>query len=440
MSETHYNGGQGGWDFTYEVVPGSGLVIRKVSHANYRLARDMRVVAVWVAAGDPNDSANPSALRKLRLGDPNTPPIGDPNAPAKEMNVPLLPRDFGFYRSLFGVRAAFAHIEARPGSDLVMITQHYQFGDYGTNPPHEPGGLVQAARVLPLVSFRCSEGINYIRIDYRFHYELGSYIPDWSISSPVPASNQAGVFRDRERLSAGAFPVPHEGDIFQAGEKPVRYEIVGPGLVRGQSIINGVPGTWDNIHQWNAKSSGDLPATPGAFYAVHTHWRWGHVYGQPPSTAFPGSGQQFQGLRWTTSGLGGPLVDRDIPIQNLTFAITADSDPSEEPALDVSTPSFKDFFLNKNTPNAPKDISAGANLIQWFCVEVFRNPHESDGVWENTVFIHGLFFAHNPDPVVKLTSPLSSENIYLLGANFGHWAEPLYQPKQPTQVWERGPS
>jgi hypothetical protein len=452
MDEIRYNGGLSGWRFDYQVVPGSGLVLRKVSNANYRLARDMRVIAVWIGAGDPSDPT--TQPQKLRLGDQITPANGDQDNPTTIIQVPPLPADFNYYRTLFGVSATFATPVPvlGPGSDVIAITQDYQFAPYGIDPPHEPGGVLTAARLLPLVSFKCdatgpaTNHIRYVRIDYRLNHTLDVYTPtphlqDGPSAAPLTA-NQAGIFRDSETFPVPVIPymgligpswrTPKINDVFEAAEKPLQYEIVGPGLVRGKSLVGGTPATWDNIHQWPVSPSGDLPSTPGAFHAAHMHWRWGAVSGDASSWAayaqmIPAAGPTFRGFNWTP-GLGGPLVDRRIPVQTFTFAITADRDPAQDPDLDVSTQSFRDYFLNKNTPKDPKNVSAGADLIQWLSIEVFRDPQDMASSWEGTVLIHGLYFAHGLPPTKAAAQ-----------AAVGDLKKSLLKPT-PNPVWERAPS
>jgi hypothetical protein len=175
MTGTTYVDPDTAWRFGYEAVPDSGLVLRNISHDNYRLARDMRVVAVWVSETSPEDPASPAPPRKLRLGSAGLPPI----APPAISKMPPPPADFGFYRTLTGVSASYGG-SIGPGSDLI-VRQDYQFAPWGKNPPHEPSGNLDAARHLPLVTFRHittgGKQIRYIRIDYRLNHALDVFDP-----------------------------------------------------------------------------------------------------------------------------------------------------------------------------------------------------------------------------------------------------------------------
>jgi hypothetical protein len=419
MTGTVYTDPDTGWAFEYEGVPDFGLVLRNVSHSLYRLARDIRVVAVWVAETSPEDSSKPGVPRKLRLGSAALPLI---QAPATSKMPPAHP-DFGFYRMLTGVSASFGG-SVGPGSGLI-VRQEYQFGPYGMNPPHEPGGVLPATRFLPLVTFRHTttggEPVRYMRIDYRLNHVLDVFDPNPKILPAGPPSfNQAGVFRDNEGLPS---PVPPPGikEVFAAGEKPLQYEIVGNGLVHGRPFVGSSKATWDNVHQW-PKTSGDLPSTPGAFHCCHLHWRFGSIAGAPPNLYtgrfVPAAGPKFQGLHWTNS-LGGPMIDHRLPDQSITFAITTDADPAQAPDYDGSTNPFSDRFKG-----LPASVSAGANLVQWFCIELFRDPKDTEQVWEGTAFIHGYYFAHNAEP--------GGLQVWLAGLR-----DPLLNPK-PTQTWKRG--
>jgi hypothetical protein len=185
-----------GWRCDYDIVPGFGLVLTNVSHANYRLARDIRVVAVCAGAADPNENSN-ALVRMWGLGGPACPLVSGPTPTP----TPTPPKDYLFQQPITGLSAVF-----KPTSDVfadqLTITQDYQFTAYGLKPAHEPGGVLQAARLLPLVTFRCDaipspgDRISYIRIDYRMKYTLDVFTKnppevDWTAAL---ALNQAGIF------------------------------------------------------------------------------------------------------------------------------------------------------------------------------------------------------------------------------------------------------
>jgi hypothetical protein len=427
--------GRNGWFIKHaDVLPGSGLVLKGVSHGPYRLARDMRVVAVWAGTGDPHasDPGAQGVLQKLRLGD-----SGCPLAPDGALSVnhsPDPPDDFPYHPADFALTATFrTPAQVFPGgTDQLTITQTYQFAPWGLDPPHEPGGILPAARLLPLVKVHCDQvdgrrdpDVRYIRIDYRLNYALQSLDPPATdlytlASDPLrglpgtDASNQAGIFRDVEGsppllnatvsgIELVVTPLIHSlihpstlNQVFAAGEKPLTYEVLGHGLGRGSAYSpTGSTWSWDNSHQWPSSTTGTLPDTPGAFDCCHTHWRWGAATGDLTLNSWPArhllipkSGAQFKGYGWSAAR-GGPLVDHRVHDQTITFAIAVDRGDADK---DVSTRFFSDMFTGM-----PKDISVGAELVQWFSIELFRGADAMQGPWEGTVFIHGIYFAHSQE-------------------------------------------
>lgn len=109
-----------------------------------------------------------------------------------------------------------------PGSQKLTIRrQDYLFTDYSKNPPHEPGGPIDAARLYPLVSFSYPAGpgdkvrVDMIRVDLRLVFALEP------LGTPgvIPAldfANQIGVFKDSDSLKPG-FSIK---TVFIAAEKP----------------------------------------------------------------------------------------------------------------------------------------------------------------------------------------------------------------------------
>src|SRR5262249_36812944 len=172
--------------------------------------------------------------------------------------------------------------------------------------------------------------------------------------------------------------------LFDQAEKPVPFELLGRGLERGAKA------DWDNIHQWGTAGSAlsRLPPVPGTPHSLHTHWRWGTIFGLP-SQLGPRGSAAFAGLG---RGLGrGPLLHPPIPAQTLPLAITrsvsvpsADANASEFP--------FERLFRPKTKP---REISQGADLVLWLSFEAFRSREEATRPWYGTFFVHGMFFAHN---------------------------------------------
>jgi hypothetical protein len=106
--------------------------------------------------------------------------------------------------------------------------------------------------------------------------------------------------------------------------------MIAPGLSKGASVFNSREGRetcWDNIHWWGARPGGSIISAPGAFHALHMHWRWGSLAWLPD--ALPRLGRvlrpapkehepQFQGVkRGERRVWGGALVDAAIWIQTI---------------------------------------------------------------------------------------------------------------------------
>jgi hypothetical protein len=420
------------WRFEYEGVANFGVVLTNLAHENYRLGQDIRLSALWIGWQSPEDPSAPPP-EKLRLA---SSPLVELAAPAVNKSPPL-PPDFGFYRMLTSVSAKYGGA-LRDGSYLT-IWEDFEFAPWGMNPPHEPGGVLNAARLIPLLSFEHTtktggKPLRYLRFDYRLNHALDVFDPSPRVlPAGPPALNQAGVFRDNEVIAGPGVVVtpfpqlpvvptpPRLVDVFAAGEKPLQYELLGKALVHGKPFVGTSPATWDNVHQWPL-SNAPLPSTPGAFHCCHTHWRWGAVAGALPNfftkNLLKAGGQpQFKGLRWSSSQ-GGPLLDSRLPDQSITLAVTNDVGPARAASADSSVAPFSSQFTG-----TPQPISAGANLIQWFCIEVFRDAQDTADTWRGSVFVHGLYFAHS-------TEPTSLQSVLI------NLRDPLQNPK-PTQTWQR---
>jgi hypothetical protein len=128
-------------------------------------------------------------------------------------------------------------------------------------------------------------------------------------------------------------------------------------------------------------------------------------------------------------GMWGPLVDPGIWMQSIRVAVTKNDarlDPMRGAALaSLSKSDWKTLFTSFRP--APDDISAGDDLVLWYSTEVHREvttlPSSLQGsppffqpppaqtfraATSGTVFIHGLFFAHDAEKTgltVGSTSP-----------------------------------
>jgi hypothetical protein len=335
----------------------------------------------------------------------------------------------------------------------LNITQTFLFSPYGTVPAHEPSGKLPAARCHPMLTYALVPNkkhirtirytrLSYIRFDYRLHLLVDGQLSETSASAAHAVGNQAGLFRDTDS-GLMAFGIPGVADvftfgqahqagisrgIFASGEKPVVREVIAPALlngVSGQTTRNdkGDPETricWDNIHWWGSRGKNsqgkdnDLPSTPGAFHAAHLHWRWSELLHE--------DGPQFVG-RAKVDGMETALVDPAIWMQTQWLAITK-YDPKLDPmAKGVTLESLSKAkwatLFNPGLRATPAEIADGAEIVLWFSFYVPReasirqefgttDPHRAGN--GGTIFLQGIFFAHNDEPggglKVGSTSPI----------------------------------
>ncbi len=414
------------WNFIYDLAPEGGLVLQDVKHDIFSLAKDIRITRIWVDTEYPN---GPN-LRDYKLGSSDLPVSGAVDVLDPSSGLLKSPSPFHGYTNMFGLRAAFKskdlYLKGTPNETAIDLEQRYLFGDYGKNPPHEPGAVLDATRLFPLLqfSFPTVKDLSkpypkYFRADYRLDINLDN-IDENAVKtrsfSPGDFTNKAGIFRDREDMPGilgGALMafraitptvIGSPDQLFQAIEKPLKYEIASWGLVQG-NVPPGVTklDTWDNTHIWAAKRGWGGPkiSTPGAFHAFHCHWRWGAVAGDPSAAGIllPAAGQtQFQGIGWSSSE-GGALVDLSINEQNLQFAITKKDIPDWEAAKNPSEKDFKTLFTSKRS--VPDQIDSGDDLVFWLSFEAFRpddqRPTFRALFWGGKFFVNGFYFGHNQD-------------------------------------------
>jgi hypothetical protein len=335
--------------------------------------------------------------------------------------------------------------------DSIDLSQTFLFSHYGMTPPHEPGGVLTAARMHPMVKYEFHKNNAYdtakdhrrlssIRFDYRMQLYLDAFYN--STNAAADNGNNAGAFRDAASPSVivGAGFLAGLADvsklIFDAVEKPLVFEITAPGLVKGASafptgpvsaFMNSLPATtpcWDNLHWWGGGVGKNLISTPGAFHAAHLHWRWGKITTAAPhgSLAQFGPGGVPSGLRGNFLDSYGVLVDPSIWIQSTRFAVTVNDaklnpDQRGVSLKDLSNLDWKRTFLALR--GQPIDISSPSDIVLWYSIEVHRDvtapsitmftpPNYTSypggsftAGTAGTVFIHGIFFAHEPEQTAK---------------------------------------
>ena len=317
----------------------------------------------------------------------------------------------------------------------LEVEQLFMFSPYGNSIPHEPSGALTAARFHPVTRYRLlpnsswtTKAVNYrirsIRFDYRFH--MGLRRLEAAEQSLPNRGNQAGLFADRDngldtiaraligtvgsaRLSEGL-----SKSAFEAVEKPVVLEVIAPGL-RGGFPMYRDPATkaaarcWDNVHYWSAGPPGSaLPSTPGAFHAAHLHWRWGEsadLNGADSAVFDPPTWAKIGPLPAEGAGRWGPLVDPAVWTQTINVAITRASDALDPDTVSGLSPANWASLFG----GPPSDIEGGTNLVIWYTTKVSRRvtfirrvigAEKVDVTTElgGSVMIHGMFFAHNPEP------------------------------------------
>jgi hypothetical protein len=374
-----------GWRFHATLRDDAGIVLTKVRHADHSFATDMRIVKVYVFPGAP-DNFGVYHSSSYVLGGKACPSVDNLITTEVQPNVSLLRP----YAPEQQIAATFEGAPAVKGGQKITFKQTYVFTDYNKSPSHEPGGIIEAARLYPLLRFEYQgtpgepNPPERIRVDYRFDISLDGGTRDAAGGSP----NLVGVFTDDDGFNVRA------SSIFRRAYKPLPVEMIGNGLSAGRSG----PESWDNIHHW-AKGS-VLPPTPGAANAAHSHWRWGAIAASPPWNS------HYKGL----GGAGGPMLDPSIPGQTLRFALTGRNPQPAVPAWDASstaasTLDFADLFTNGRSE--PADIQNGSTLTQWWSFEATRSPDvaRQQPRWSGTFFVHGFFFAHGPESFFARKGP-----------------------------------
>ncbi len=342
---------------------------------------------------------------------------------------------------------------ANPEMIGLTIDQVFIFGPYGQH-HHEPSGALMAARHHPLVKYAWQANpafdktlnrtrVKAIRFDYRLQIKLDRHYDLAENAKLAQLGNQAGLFADSDSsvatgIDAIAGTIWHlnkpkgvSGGSFVGAEKPLVFEVIAPGLALGfpAYLVPPSPGgavvgvrCWDNLHLWSARGPGaPIISAPGAFHAAHLHWRWGAAAAvtsvrKDPTfnpTVYPSGVATRPGV----TGTWGPLVDPGIWMQTIRVAIVkndAKLDPNAGVTLTaLSTADWKTLF-NPGLRTTPDDISAGTDIVLWLSAEVAGRvtiPSYRDGSFlptdvaaqtieakpSGTIFLHGMFFAHNPE-------------------------------------------
>ena len=179
-----------------------------------------------------------------------------------------------------------------------------------------------------------------------------------------------------------------------------------------------IPDTWDNVHWWGGYKDYHIPSAPGAFHAAHLHWRWGLVQQTEALPIGAMGSEQFKG-----SYLGGPLLDPLIPDQDIWAVIL------REGQVEGLASDFKAQV--KALREFPDPIADGSDIELWMVCKAHVNGGELPTM--GSFFIHGLFFAHDPEPEYW-TQPLS--RTFQSGTRAREYSNPDHPD---TKKWERDP-
>lgn len=461
-------------------MPHGGVVLRNVYHGGFRMAYELGVVGVWVFPGakaradgqkakylvlGPPDfiqldesykimkpEQGFDAVRRVKAGEPyeGFSSISNQNVYNSSVKGELIAR-WRSNSALFGKE-----------SGHLFVTQRFILTDYDAEPAHEPTGGLLAARLHPITEIHYEHPnkgyVESFRVDYRIYANLDSWwyrrpgkttVEDWMFNGDMvegrdpkaagKIDNSAGLFRDDDLAMPGysGFSLADAASysaadvVFEAAEKPLKYEVIADGINPGLGDK-----VWDNIHWWgvNVKKGSVTPSAPGAFHALHMHWRWSMALqrGVLWTPAHAGE-QQFKGR-----GPRGILVDPRINKQKLRLAVVLNKGLPEN-LHEHSSEDFEEFFkrsrVQSKSPeprNVPSDIQRGGDLALYYSAEVpavDRSYIPACNAWsilEGEVFVHGMFFAHEPEKSTIYAGP----------------REPMYErPSEPhlPRSWVRNP-
>lgn len=435
-------------------------MLTDISHDGFFMAKSISIERIGLAAIDegyrsPDDQANYQVISLPQMKCTVEPRVVNLSN-VKPTDLPL-----GYYMPRLKLEAEYEYTGAVYEKDQkIRIQPRFVFTPYSKDPSHEPGGILRAARLYPMVHFelpgeirakpsRTYRRVTAIQVLFRLHVTVIEGKNTW---------NQAGVFYDLDAAgtamgAAISIMQPKPGSLFfLRAEKPLPYEIAGKGVERGY------PSDWDNIHQWAspltpldpAKAAFraiNLPPTPGLPFGFHTHWRWGET--AATGAANLAGGKQFAG----PGGAGFPHIDPTLPDQTIEFAIiqpafTTDVEDQLLRKIDMDPVMwlFQDFDkIWSGIRYQPADVLPSSDLVIWMSITAYHpdrnaagpnyrprpslNPKQKDYVlspWQGTLFSHGLFFAHEDWDVLP-------RSLRILPGIFSA----QYLRGTPTKVWRR---
>jgi hypothetical protein len=410
-------------------------------HETESFAKDIRVVRVYL-------KSKGGQVENFSLGSPSVTRLEGPGFISAPTTGKLV-APMSYYAPKFGLVVAYVKeaLFGEPDQNIALM-QEYLFTSYGKDPSHEPSGALSATRVYPLLHFdhlisgpiKQDNLLEGIRVDYRVEFKMNNL---GSAETPNLLPNQIGVWKDHDKpfplsvvpYSSGTTELLTEfaRQIFQRAEKPLLFEIV------GQGISHGTTSDWDNIHQWSASETGELPPTPGVPRGIHTHWRWARAASEP-SVALPGGSPHFGGHR----GPGTPIIDGKIANQDLKFAIVkrtrARAIDNRKIEPDEQFDGFERIFTRLSSQ--PDSIGKVRRMFSDDNIVIYLSFTVSSGLtkpekmllkgneqlasFAGSFFVHGIFFAHESLDVLPFTSKIIPDAF-----------DPQYVPGKPKPVWRR---
>jgi len=451
-------------------IPKGGIVLRNIYNEEFSMAREIGVAAVWVFPGKKAIEKGFKKPKKLILGPPDFLQTSDMYTelktyePVKLFQGKYTGKMYNFFMyngSVIGdIQASWKSTEPVFGAESghLHLTQRFVLTKYGNRPAHEPSGVLKAARLHPITTFYYDDlddgYIESIRIDYRLHFKLDRAAVSYDVPyNPVDINRRirndngfkshVGVFKDRE--VTGLMP-PAQVAVFAAAEKPLLYELATDVVINGLSAFkegDQIRRTWDNFHLWAA--GGNVhPSAPGAFHAIHMHWRWGIELQTRPSTKDPlGTTKTvlatpFRGYpQFEGESPFGILTDKRVRDQTIRIAAIKNYKIPDDPG-EQTNEDFQAFFKSIRKDKLPiatnKNLGTegGEDYIAYYSAEIFNNKktiamENGKRPLKGAVFIHGIYFAHENEPESPATGDL--EEFYL---------NP--ERKKVKQEWDREPT
>jgi uncharacterized repeat protein (TIGR01451 family) len=377
--QRQFTGSGNGWTLTTSVSDKDGFVVKDVSLNGRYMAEIMSVPYFF--------------LKTSKM------PVKQRGELTSDSNGPMMRARLLRYEPRFGLSSLDGHIKdyyliaqyavdrlTPTSKSCLLISQEYDFLEQKPGDHCEPTGTSPCARFRPKVSYefkgRGGETLESINIAQRLHYrEAGN------------AANTVGLFRDCDVPVAQCGLPP--GVVFKDFVNPLLQERADTVVQNGRDI-----GSWDNMHQthwWFVSPpltgllEGNLFGCPEC---VHTHWRWGALFGQQFNYGLPIVGDKPTGFHQT---------NQDVEIGILRY-----KQGEEHPSSDFHQFLSKDESIRdrvvKMTPgprHVPIKLYGPADVVFWYSGTSYEP-------------ISDLFYRHysffNPENNTQMTVANSSGN------------------------------